>query len=1518
MSALYSGIHIKLKNARTPWEDKIKLAHFAWISHQCFLPNKEQVLLDWVCHALIGFHSKKLNLEGDVQQKLWCFLDRILRSKRLECLAKGEKTVKLRFAIAQVMNDFIALSSVQQDPPAGIATVLSCCQMVLSTPVLALVYTTKYELMVDLLTKLCTLACHYLNNPSEQLITIQVLKMLHLAFTQFLQVQRQQSNPKRVFAYVMAHLFQPCLILRNSLNVRVWSKDNSHVRHQLIKDIHSNIETALYSALFQPELLASYKEELLLEEYRSEKKKILPKILLTPVSLILAKLEDRSFCKLEQYVSLLANSVSFLYKLFLESYCKDGKEIFCFRMLVKLFQCIKSTIPPKQEDKATSSSYFTCLLAIEQLLNLALSHDIYNVAEDHIKHKDVQYQFYRKLAEMLICNPCTSSQSWFHCLKNLILLNHLIVEPDLDDLLSCAWIDADNLDLRIRKAQEALISSLLQTYTKLRQVPKLFQEIVILICRPAADELRQPILSSNLSKKLADFLIKLPSNQILDVWAIILEKCGCDIFPDIKDDQEICLKLVSLISLLHCLLFNMKNLDNYTPMPVLQRFNDLMKQTMDTLILPSLTLVQENSINTVSLAWLPKLCDAVLLLLCTWIEVNAVTKLNCNKYVSQIKELPLLLESTIEAWDFSMFCADRNCWNKIYKHCIESNPVSKFYLEMLSIQKMKRILMYYASPIGSVKFTLQNAAFLIIHPVGDFQMLKQHKSWSGNANIVDASSLYVAHWHLIASNLIILIPYIPLASICNITDFLLESMQTAQYTKDQIDKECSASFKDISVALLKSDHFSELPIFQCAFITSIIQKCAMALKEKYVLKAICDLLTAKDLNWHEDFLSSYSKGIKISANDVAGAVNIKISGCVTNLEHVIQCIVSMTTETKFDELCDTEINHLANVIEFISALKPDSLTPSDQCRCFFLLLSIARTTSLRSLQLAGVCYRLMIYLFNGKHAKALFKLIFASDILKTVLLCFQPTELEFAHDKNEEYWHEFVTIIQSFFDTLLTLILDRKQSCLLNLEKFAEFVFQFIPSCKSRDWNSCIGQLLISVLSSLCRVLTTSIQEHIADRKKTEAFYALLQQSVVTMNIVVQQCMKVSAPSKILPSFLVSSTTILLEAELSCQKKIKVQNLEIYRSFCLQILRELPYAEKQTLFLKSAFRYLVICIAVEEIFTAKQMLVISIFNSVKKLLSSPWINNEIFQSAEWELQDLFNQMLEHCSCEEFNTVLHSTLQGLEVSNLWNNGNKVIVAGITITKLLLNCPLKEDKGKVFWITASQIMTALVTLGNEACKDRSLLSDIVVPVIDTMALLLRRGEMFLRNPHHVTLSFRMLLTVPLDHLRFEEYHGLFLAVHEVLFSILQCHSKVMLKSVAPFLSTFHRLVSSVMHEGQQKGDKGAAYESEIILKCAQLVERMYTHIAAKTEEFTVFSAFMVSQYVNELQKVTLQPAVKKHLTGGIYQILDLCIDRDIKFLNASLQMGVREVFKELYQEYTRQHKTRNQVEEKYTVL
>lgn len=46
MTAMYSGIHLRLKSPHTPWEDKLKLARFAWVSTQCLLPNKEQVIFE--------------------------------------------------------------------------------------------------------------------------------------------------------------------------------------------------------------------------------------------------------------------------------------------------------------------------------------------------------------------------------------------------------------------------------------------------------------------------------------------------------------------------------------------------------------------------------------------------------------------------------------------------------------------------------------------------------------------------------------------------------------------------------------------------------------------------------------------------------------------------------------------------------------------------------------------------------------------------------------------------------------------------------------------------------------------------------------------------------------------------------------------------------------------------------------------------------------------------------------------------------------------------------------------------------------------------------------------------------------------------------------------------------------------------------------------------------------------------------------------------------------------------------
>ncbi|XP_029450040.1 unhealthy ribosome biogenesis protein 2 homolog isoform X1 [Rhinatrema bivittatum] len=416
------------------------------------------------------------------------------------------------------------------------------------------------------------------------------------------------------------------------------------------------------------------------------------------------------------------------------------------------------------------------------------------------------------------------------------------------------------------------------------------------------------------------------------------------------------------------------------------------------------------------------------------------------------------------------------------------------------------------------------------------------------------------------------------------------------------------------------------------------------------------------------------------------------------------------------------------------------------------------------------------------------------------------------------------------------------------------------------------------------------------------------------------------------PSFYVSCVTTLLESELSqlsisirdnTPKKsdtsdglVELQHIELYRSFCSQILKKLYSAKENFPFLKSALRFLTVFCLVPDKNLREDSFIIAVFSTLKKILADPWITIPIIQSLEVVLTELVAQLVGNCSLEEFYNMMNLILQGLEVSNIWKQNPMEVLSSTTLMKLLLSCPVRGDIEKVFWFTVPQIITALVMLTQEASQEFSLIPIITVPILEMIAALLRQGEGILRNAHHVTLTFSILLIVPLDHLKMKDYYSIFLGIHEVLFTVLQFHPKVMLKAIPSFLNSFHRLVASVIHKGQQKEDTGTTSELEVTLKCAQLVERMYTHIATKTEEFTVFSPFIVAYYVNALQKVTLHPAVKKHLKEGIYHILDLCIENDIKFLNASLQMGVREVFKELHNDYLHYHKMKNQGDKKYT--
>uniref|UniRef100_A0A8C8S3S1 URB2 ribosome biogenesis homolog n=1 Tax=Pelusios castaneus TaxID=367368 RepID=A0A8C8S3S1_9SAUR len=1552
MAAIYSGIHLKLKSAKTSWEDKLKLAHFAWISHQCFLPNKEQVLLDWVIHALVSYYNKKLELEDEIVEKLWTYLDNILYSRKLQNLLKDGKTINLSFSIAQVINERISESYIQKTH-RNVGTVLSCCKGILSAPPLAIIYTAKCELMVNLLSKLSWLACQWLT--SEDAVTSQLFDVLQLTFTQYLLIQRQQINPNRVFGQVTGHLFQPCLFLRHLLMARVWSQaDDGRVRQHLSREIRNQIEAVVQAGIFQPELLSSYREELLPEREPQEKKKRALKTILMPASAVLAKLGDTSFCDPALQVIIVANSVPLLYKLFLDSYCKADNHLVCFHMFTRLFGCLRISRLQEdlREETLSLSDWSTELLAVEQLLNLVLSNDIYNVAADRIRHKETQFKFYCKVADMLVNYSQASIPAWFRCLKALISLNHLIVEPDLDDLVASAWIDAEVSEPRTKKPQEALISAMFQTYTKLRQFPKLFEEVLSVICRPAADELRLPVFSAGLTAKLCECLLELPPNQILDILLLMLEKCQTLIIPDVKGDSDMALKLLSVSSMLHTFLFNMKSLDNVTPLPAVLRTQSLLDRMQREVIQPLLELLKDHWAEENKPGfWLEKVSDSVLLLVYTWVEFDTLLSRNCSKYISRLAEVAgAATESSAESWDFSALFpgVDRQCWKQIVGLSCNFCSVSKYCLELLMVQKIKKILMQTSFQTAADLHTCQRAAAFVLHSGRSSMSPGESEPWNGSVSAVNALTYPAAHWHLIVSNLTILTPHLSLTDVEYVADVLLKTLSTTDAQGVSADQDSSITAEKVSKALLHSTFLPEMKVLHRAFISRIIQQCSSVLcsATQDITDQPIQQLSGDNIPWQEEVLSCGKIVGMMEAQSESKLSKDDPFICWKTMENIAQHILSLTRTGSSITLDEDQMESFLHLLEIISALKLDSLFPLDHTRCFLLLLSLVANTRANiscsktlSLKFLMTCFRLLTCLQTGRSVNSVFKVFHASDALEAVMTPLFTASKCFADILTTPDWAEFLQVTRTFLEHFLQMIVEKRQSLKLNLEKFTSFLANCKPYAdvdRGKPWNAAVHQLLLVPLTTLCHVLTLYLQQQQEKKQQlTEMLSALLEPVILQTGRAIQFCLRNSTKDQPLPLAFIPSITTLLKADLSyrCRggfmkmggeqenpkdpgKYWEHSHTELYQRFYTQILRELSSAGDHPQFPHFALQFLTVFCSVKDLYPGQETAV-TVFHSVKKLLVGPGITVQVIRDLEMQLTELMTQLLESCTAEEFCVIMRLVLQGLEVSNVWKQNPKEVLSAVTLIKLLLSCPLTGEKEKAFWFTSPQIITALVMQNKEACQDQLLIPTLVVPILEMVAALLRRGEEILSNPHHVTLAFSILLTIPLDHLKMEEYGRIFLGIHEVLFSILQCHPKVMLKAAPSFLNVFNRLVVSVMHEGRQKGDRGTTEEFGVVLKCAHLVERMYSHIAAKTEEFTVFSAFIVAQYVVELQKVTLHPSVKKHLTEGMYHILDLCIERDIKFLNASLQMGVREVFKELYNDYTRYHKTKKQGEKKYTV-
>ena len=1119
------------------------------------------------------------------------------------------------FLNVQVINERIAEFSLSGSQ-TNISAVLSCCQGILSTPALAVIYTARQELIVALLSQLCWSACR---QPAAAVVA-QLFEVIHLALGHYLLIQQQQVNPRRAFGEVTGHLLQPCLVLRHLLSGGTWTQAvQGQLRQALSRDLRNQIEAMLRGGAFQLELLSSYTEELLAQQQGDTKRGAM-KNLLAPMDTVIAKLVDAGYCESSLHAAVVASSVALLYKLFLDSYFKEGNQLLCFQVLPRLFGCLRiSHLQGEQLQALSTSDWTTELLVVEQLLNSVASNNIYNIAADKIRHGETQFRFYRCVAELLINHSQASVPAWFRCLRVLMSLNHLILEPDLDDLLASAWIDADITEFRTRKAQEALIHTLFQTYVRLRQVPRLFEEILGVMCRPAAEALRQPVLAAGPSSVLCECLLDLPPSQVLDTWSLVLEKLQSLVLPYLRGDADMALKSLSLSSLLHCIMFNMRILDSNTPLPVVRRMQGTMQRMFRELVKPLLDLLLD-PLGPEPELWLQKVSDSALLLSHTWVQVDTVLSLNCSQYHTasgaptgvtlEVSSLPLLLPGV-----------ETHHWKKIEKITAQFDSLGRYCLEQLYLQKMKRTLLQTSFQCEEALHTLRDDAAYILASGRESLTEGTTASWDGQVGTVSVVTYPVAHWHLVVSNLTILTPYLCPDEVRYLASVLLSTLPMNKVQEGSADEEPNITLGKISEAMFHSPLFPEMQCLYSAFLVRLAERCASILCSGARSNP---RLLSQQLPW------LFEKDPMDVACWEARHAKVRPEGTESRGE-IAQNLLSLAKSDFPIRLEKEQLESILGLLEVVSSLQLDSLSTACHVRYFLLLLSMAMAklrsscSSSQTLTFLMTCYRLLGYLQRGKSAHSVLKVMYVSDIFEIVLTSLFKASSGFLIDRDDPSWLEFLQVIGTFLEQLLQMLVQMKLSLVLNFGK----IITFLSRCKVcteatsgkqvKDQNPLGRQLLLVSLTTLCQVLGPFVRGRRQQPEAPETLPGLLQQAALQLGALLQLCKP--RETRGLHSAFLSSVYTLLEVDMGRHSsgseisqvtdKTLLSGAALYQSVYSQVLSALPALAGHSRSFQAAVRFLTLFSSAPELHPKKESIFTSVFHSVRNVLAGKTLSLEL-------------------------------------------------------------------------------------------------------------------------------------------------------------------------------------------------------------------------------------------------------------------------------------------------------------------
>lgn len=820
--------------------------------------------------------------------------------------------------------------------------------------------------------------------------------------------------------------------------------------------------------------------------------------------------------------------------------------------------------------------------------------------------------------------------------------------------------------------------NLLQTYTKLHQLPRLFTELVSVVCWPASDQLRPTLLTNDICTSIKTCLLDTSPSQATEICSLMLDSITWYIIPDLVDDnpeenqeseisgedadmqvdhgayngknkdmtmdqedgiilkeverRDASLKLLSHSQLLHAILFNLKTLDNASPVPLVRQTTRLMG-AMGELVNTLLQLVtSENSqmdtdsgangdqhtsmkkkgTNNLEQAsnqdtepcaqWKQKTIEAALLLRYTWVEVDALFHIHCNKYTSlESPQSPALsktddqdVPSTLVLSRLTAFLSGEVLPGRVLPFPSKSSDskMSGWLLKLLAFQQFKKVLLdsqLMANP--GTAAVLSNAVQFILAKEELMASLQKEQE-DDRQTEKNTNSYPVAHWYLVSSSLPLLAPYLSVADEGCVADVVLGSL-LSRMTKENTDwlpVLCgSQSISAISSQLLQSHFYVELPSLYSATVRSLTQRIIRVLQ------------TSPEVNGPTEKSPS-------SRLDEA-------SQALVNVETLVEVILRSTQNGAEASivLSHAQTRELFSLMNLIANFNPDGVNAVDLTHLFLVLLFILTSTSSppegasgdhgHDTLFLGKLLSLLTDLLEGSNFQNVLKLIHSSRLLQAVVSSVFTRSRKGGRFSG---WADLVKGVQGFIQSLVRFIM-RNSSVRLNLEQFTSYLTsheiagrQLVALPAQTDPNKATVsmsetpetetdifslQLLLASLTSFSKAMARCLGR---SKPMDQTLSEMIRKTTAALGPIVETILKsqaVSQPASVLgQAFLVEVVKVMLQCDLSTLPVALAEepgsavpgpaHMPLYHSFCQQILKEIHSAPRPTDFLLSSLRFL--------------------------------------------------------------------------------------------------------------------------------------------------------------------------------------------------------------------------------------------------------------------------------------------------------------------------------------------------------